>query len=113
MHSSPEIALDANAPCRRVHITQSQHGETANLEAAYPIQKQNNIKMSAFLHGSVFMCGTVLENFCFDTDFLWLIPPKRRSIRNPHKYLSDSFNNFSVFSLFRTFPEGLNFCLGM
>lgn len=83
------------------------------LEAAYPIQKQNNIKMSAFLHGSVFMCGTVLENFCFDTDFFWLIPPKRRSIRNPHKYLSDSFNNFSVFSLFGTFPEGLNFCLGM
>lgn len=28
MHSSPEIALDANAQCRRVHITQSQHGET-------------------------------------------------------------------------------------
>lgn len=45
------------------------------LEAAYPIQKQNNIKI-AFLHGSAFMYGMVLENFCFDTDFLWLIPPK-------------------------------------
>ena len=112
MHSSTAIALDANAQCRQVHITRSQHCEIVIFRGSLSQIRTNQMKVPIIILGSAFIVRHSSGEFMF---WYWspLFIPKERRSENTLSTVSDSFNNFCIFSLFIVFPERLSSCLGM
>lgn len=93
-HRSTAIGLGANAQCRQIHVTRSQHCERVIFRGSLPQKEQSKMKVLIIILGSAFIAWHSSGEFMF---WYWsplFIPKERKTLSVPFLTLWITFMCF-------------------